>query len=318
MSNPEFDLVELPLIRQLEDLGWTYLPGGARNPNATERSSFRDVVLENRLRAAIERINVDDSGEPWLDAGRVSQGVSALARVGAASKLIEANQEATDLLLKGAVVPGVEGWDQGRSRTVHYIDWDNRANNDFVVINQFRMDEPGGQARRFITPDLVLFVNGIPLVVVECKAAGPDDAMAEAIRQLRRYANQRPEVEANEGNEQLFWTNQFVVATTFDEARVGTFTSGPEHFLEWKDTAPVPKEQVAQELGKSVEHLSGQELLVAGMLRPAHLLDLVRHFCVFDTSDSGVVVKKVARYQQFRSVHRAIARLKAKIGRAHV
>ena len=93
--------------------------------------------------------------------------------------------------------------------------------------------------------------------------------MAQAINQLRRYANQRHDVEANEGNEELFWTNQFVIGTTFYEARVGTFTAEPEHFLEWKDTAPVSKEEVAAELGKPAAALPSQELLVAGMLRPS-------------------------------------------------
>lgn len=310
MSGPEFELIEWPAVQQLQGLGWEYLPGDIWDPSLTERESWRNIILEGRLRAGVKRINLNDAGEEWMDDARVSQAASALQKAGAGGlKLIEANKAATDLLLSGATVPGIDGWDQGRDQTVRFVDWENVGNNDFLVINQFRVDEPGGQSKKFIAPDLVLFVNGIPLVVVECKTPGPEDAMARAVTQLRRYANQRSEVDSDEGNESLFWTNQFVVGTTFEEARAGTFTSGPEHFLEWKDTAPVPKEQVAAELGKPVEQLSGQELLIAGMLRPEHLLDVVRHF-VLHMPIGQRTVKAVTRYQQFRSVHRAVHRLK--------
>ena len=142
------------------------------------------------------------------------------------------------------------------------------------------MDEPGGQAKKFIVPDLVLFVNGIPLVVVECKSPGVPEPIEEAIDQLQRYANQRHWLDGNEGNEQLFHYNQFVVATSFDEARVGTFTAQAVHYLEWKDTSPVPMAEVAAD-ARARSQLSSQEKLVAGMLRPAHLLDIVRHFTLF-------------------------------------
>lgn len=305
MSALEYELVERPLVAQLEGLGWTHI----KDAHLTGRQSFREVLLEGRLRKALRRINLDDYGDEWLDEGRLSVAVSELSSFSPGLKLLEVNREGTRLLLEGVVVPGVEGWDQGRSRTIHFIDWEHLANNDFLAVSQFRVDEPGGHAKRYITPDVVLFVNGIPLVVVECKAPGPEEAMAEAIRQLRRYANQRPDIEVDEGNERLFWTNQFVVATTGETARVGTITSGPEHFLEWKDTAPIAKDEVAGALGKPAGRLSSQELLVAGMLRPAHLLDIVRHFTLFMEAD-GHSVKAVCRYQQFRAVKLAVERLK--------
>lgn len=312
MSSVELDLVEEPAVQQLLALGYEHIRGDLRDPAATERESWRQVLLEGRLRAALLRINLDDNGAEWLDPGRVSQALSALARVGGAGlQLIEANQKATDLLLSGTTVPGVEGWDQGRDRTVQFIDWTNPANNDFLVINQFRVDEPGGQAKKFIAPDLVVFVNGIPLVVIECKAPGPEDAMASAFDQLRRYSNQRDDVEADEGNETLFWTNQFIVGTTFDEARSGTFTSGPEHFLEWKDPHPLTGEvPVAPGVTKPVGELSGQEALIAGMLAPANLLDIVRHFTLFMQVGQRTV-KAVTRYQQYRGVLKTVERLKS-------
>jgi type I restriction enzyme R subunit len=222
---------------------------------------------------------------------------------------MEANQAATDLLLKGIAVEGIPDWDLGRSRTLHYIDWEHPERNTFTAINQFRVDCPGRLAKEFIVPDIVLFVNGIPLVVVECKSPATSEPIPTAIDQLRRYSNQRKaagEVEENEGNERLFHTNQFLVATSYDEARVGTISAEVEHYLEWKDTAPIPLTEVQQVLGKDT--LSSQNKLIAGMLRKEHLLDIVRHFTLYQQV-SGRTIKIVCRYQQFRAVQRAIDRL---------
>jgi uncharacterized protein (TIGR04255 family) len=129
------------------------------------------------------------------------------------------------------------------------------------------------------------------------------------VDQLRRYHNARTaagEVEEPEGNEQLFHTNQFLIATSYDEAKVGTIGADARFYLEWKDTAPVPLEHVQAELNKT--HLSSQNKLIAGMLRPAHLLDIIRHFTLFNTV-SGKTVKMVCRYQQYRAVAAAVDRL---------
>jgi type I restriction enzyme R subunit len=269
------------------------------------------VFLEERLRDAVRRINLDRHGMPWLDSGRIAQAVGALMRPNAV-RLIEINQELTERLLLGTTVDGVEGWDHGRDRVVQFIDWEHPERNDFLVINQFRVDEPGGQGHKYIAPDLVLFVNGIPLVVIEAKSPGVVEPMAKAIRQLRRYANQRGSVRP-EGNERLFHTSQFVVATCFEKALAGTFTSEPEHFAEWKTTEPVPEPDVCTSLG--VTALSSQERLAAGMLAPERLLDLVRHFTLFMQVGQRTV-KIVARYQQYRAVHRALDRLTTGVTRA--
>ncbi|WP_269752153.1 type I restriction endonuclease subunit R [Thiocapsa bogorovii] len=224
---------------------------------------------------------------------------------------MEVNQAATELLLKGTVVDGVAGWEQGRGRTVHFIDWDNPQNNCFRVVNQFQVACPAGQADKHIRPDIVLFVNGIPLVIVECKSPYAATPLEDAVDQLQRYANRRRElglVDLSEGNEQLFHYSQFVVATCGEQARAGTFSSLAVHFLEWKDTSPRPIAEVAEELGQVATALTSQERLVAGMLRPAHLLDIVRHFTLF-MELGGRRVKLVCRYQQFRAVQLAIRRM---------
>jgi type I restriction enzyme, R subunit len=291
-------------VEQLVRLGWSHAKGSRSDPEVTGRASFRAVFLEGRLRDALTRINLDLAGQPWLDEGRLAQAAGTLLRPKGV-KLIEINQELMEGLLLGTSVAGVPGWGHGRDQTVQFIDWQHPERNDFLVISQFRVDEPGGQGHKFIVPDLVLFVNGIPLVVIEAKSPTVVEPMVKAIRQLRRYANQRGSSQP-EGNERLFYTSQFVVATCFEIAMAGTFTGGAEHFAEWKTTEPVPESDVCVSLG--VTALSSQERLVAGMLAPERLLDIVRHFTLFMQADTKTV-KVVARYQQYRAVHRALERL---------
>lgn len=307
MPGPEYTEVEKPFLDQLAMMNWETLHGDVEIPSATRRATFREVLLAEDLRAALRKLNLHDGNE-WLDDDRVSQAVSALERI-ASPKLMEANQEATDLLLNGCTVDGLPDWDQGRSQTIRYIDWEHPETNTFTAINQFRVDCPGGFAKGYVAPDIVLFVNGIPLVVVECKSPATSEPIPTAIDQLRRYSNQRKaagEVDEDEGAQRLFHTNQFVVATNYDEARVGTISADAEHFTEWKDTAPVPATEVQAELGK--EHLSSQNKLIAGMLRPAQLLDIVRHFTLYQEVN-GRTIKIVCRYQQYRAVQTAIDRL---------
>jgi type I restriction enzyme, R subunit len=306
-GGPESVEVEERFLDQLAAMDWKIVTGNLEYPSATGRETFREVLIKDDMRKAIQRINLRD-GQLWLDEARISQAVSALERIGS-SRLIEGNQEATGLLLSGIAVEGLPGWDHGRSRTVQYVDWTDPQNNTFRAINQFRVDCPGGFAKGFVVPDVVLFINGIPVVVVECKSPATSEPVSAAIDQLRRYSNQRKaagEVAEDEGNERLFFTNQFLVATSFDEARIGTIGADVEHYLEWKDTAPLPIADVRVELAR--QHLSSQNTLIAGALRPALLLDIIRHFCIYQQV-SGRTVKIVCRYQQFRAVQFAVERL---------
>jgi type I restriction enzyme R subunit len=152
---PEYLTVEKPFLDQLAGLGWTVVTGNIDLPSMTGRESFREVLLVPDLRAALARINRRD-GAPWLDDSRILQAVSAIERIGA-PRLMEANQAANELLLKGIPVEGLPDWDQGRSRTIHYIDWDRPENNTFTAVNQFRVDCPGGLVKEFVVPDITLF-----------------------------------------------------------------------------------------------------------------------------------------------------------------
>lgn len=311
----ELEDVEKPFVDQLKLLGWTHVEGDLDNPAVTGRSDFRQVVQAAVLREKLRAINLNDSDQPWLDDERLSEAVAAITRLGA-HKLIEANEKATELLARGLTVDGLPGWDGGRGQTIQYIDWTNPANNQFTVISQYRVDCPPGydSGKIFIVPDLVLLVNGIPLVVVECKSPGTPEPLSEAVDQLRRYSNQRKanfEVQDNEGNEALFATNQLLIASSFDEARVGCVGATFDWYAQWKTVVGPDghgsEQAVAESLGKQT--LSEQERLVAGLLTPAHLLDVVYNFGLF-MQVGGQTIKTVCRYQQYRAVNKAIARLK--------
>lgn len=312
----ELEDVEKPFVAQLQGLGWTHIEGSIDDPAVTGRGSFTEVIQEGVLREQLRALNPGPDGAPWLDDARLLEAVSALTRLGT-HKLMEANEKATSLLIRGLTVDGLPGWNGGRGQTIRYIDWDNPVNNRFTVINQYRVDCPPGfnTGKAFIVPDLVLLVNGIPLVVVECKSPSVSEPLAEAVDQLRRYSNQRKaafEVDDNEGNEALFATNQLLVATSFDEARVGCVGAAFEHYAQWKTVvgpdSTGSEREAAQALGKSV--LSEQERLIVGLLTPAHLLDVVQNFMLFMQA-GGQTIKTVCRYQQYRAVNRAIARLKS-------
>lgn len=300
----EMEVVELPFVEQLVGMGWQHIEGDRYVPEVTERENFRQVILRDRLRKAIREINLDAAGQPWLDDPRIEQALGVLERAGGPGGLVAVNQATMDLIVRGTPVEG----DHGRDETVSFIDFEHPERNDFLVINQFRVDPPG--QRPSIYPDIVLFVNGIPLGVIEAKDPSVTEPMEAAITQLLRYSNQR-NADIEEGVERLFHYNALMIGTSFYEAKAASVGAWHENFMAWKDTAPVPQGEVAQALG--VERLSEQQLLVAGMLWPAHLLDIVRHFTVFDDSE-GRLIKKVARYQQFRAVHRAIARLHGRQG----
>ncbi len=313
----ELEDVEKPFVAQLQGLGWTHIEGSIDDPAVTGRASFAEVIQESVLREQLRTLNHGPDGEPWLDKGRLDEAVTAITNLGT-HKLMEANEKAFELLRNGLSVEGLTHWIGGRNQTIHFIDWNTPANNRFTVISQYRVDCPPGfnSGKKFIVPDLVLLVNGIPLVVVECKSPSIPEPLADAVDQLRRYSNQRKaafEVDSNEGNEALFTTNQLLIATSFDEARVGCIGGFFAHYAQWKTVAAPDGSgseiEAARALGKTV--LSEQERLIAGMLPPAHLLDLIQNFILFkQADDAGQTIKTVCRYQQYRAVNHAIARLK--------
>lgn len=308
----EQTFVEDRLIAQLTGfagLRWRHEAGRRDDQHLLlGRSDFRQVLLPQVLRESLRRINLGPEGQPWLDDARLAQVVARLERQPPGA-LLEINQAVTELLLSGTEVEGLPGWLGGRDQRIDFIDFAHPERNDFRVVNQFRVDGPGASANRgFIIPDVVLFVNGIPLVVIECKSPNRTDPIAEAVNQLRRYSDQRDEVDQREGAERLFHFAQVLVATSFYQAKAGTISSTISHYLAWRDTAPLTTAAVCAELGGK-ERLDEQELLAAGLLRPEHLLDIVQNFIICMTLPTGKRVKALCRYQQFRAVRAAISRL---------
>jgi len=304
--------VENPFLEHLRLLGWKVYRGNEFNPLVREikgfksgfepkygeeielRNNFRDVILEDELRRALRRIN------PWLEDDQVEEAVRRIQNPSARS-LVEANMEIHGLLLEGISVS--ENRKTGdKSPTVWYIDFQNPENNSSIAISQFKVNVPGTE--NHIIPDIVLFVNGIPLVVVECKAPTIADPIGEGVKQLMRYSNRRG---AKEGNERLFWYNLFQVATFRRVAKYGTITSDKVHFVEWKDPYPYTLEEIKELLG--VDKVHSQHLLIQGMLSKENLIEILHTFTIFLETTKGFV-KIVPRYQQFRAVQEIIKRLR--------
>ena len=186
MLGPEFTEVELPFIQQLEHEGWDYIEGSLDFPTVTHRETFAQVVMAPMLRDQLQAINTRN-GKTWLDERRLDQAIAAITRL-PANKVMEANQLATELLHTGITVEGLPDWDGGRGQTIHFIDWATPQNNTFTVVNQFKVKCPPGHDgwKGHVIPDLVLFVNGIPLVIIECKSRTVPEGIPEAVDQLRR------------------------------------------------------------------------------------------------------------------------------------
>ncbi|TET78241.1 MAG: type I restriction endonuclease subunit R, partial [Candidatus Heimdallarchaeota archaeon] len=303
--------VENPFLAHLYKLGWQIFRQNKDDPEDVKeiksfnssgepvygesvkfRENFREVILEEELKNSLKRINL------WMEEDQITEVVRRITTPQANSPL-EANREIHDLLLENTSV--FENRKTGeKSPTVRFIDFKNPENNSFIAISQFKVNVPGTE--KHIIPDIVLFVNGLPLVVVECKSPVIADPMNEAFIQLLRYQNKRGE---KEGNEKLFWYNLFMVITSSQEARCGSIASGYEHFVEWKDPYPYCLSDISEN-----KNITSQQVLIQGMLSRKNHLDILHIFTLFKKSSDGGVTKIVARYQQFRTVKKIIKRIK--------
>ncbi len=229
--------------------------------------------------------------------------------------LLEANEAVQALFLKAQVDRNEVTGES--DPVVSLIDFAHPERNVFHAINQFRIDTPGC-VKQCIIPDIVLFVNGIPLVVVEAKIGDATTAnpMHAAFEQLLRYRNGRAETLAaglREGEPRLFHTNLLLISTCGEKATYGSVTSGYEHFYAWKYALTPALSQGVREKNTTIPLgiEREQEILIQGLLAPAMLLDVLRTCTVFMDTDSGKRVKVVCRYQQYRAAHRIVARLRA-------
>lgn len=287
--------IEQLAIALLEQQGYTYINGVHLAPDAgdIERTSFEEVVLKQRLENAVRRIN------PTIPTDAQQDAVKQILRI-ASPDVLSNNETFHRLLTEGIpVTKRVNG--QERGDRVFLIDFESPLHNEFLVVNQFTIVENGVNKR----PDIILFVNGLPLVVIELKNATDDKTTIQsAFRQIETYKAMISS---------LFTFNAFSVISDGLEAKAGTISAGLSRFMAWKTTDGI------SEASKQISQL---ETLIKGMLNPSTLLDLIRHFIVFEKSKredaDGIVtvqtVKKLAAYHQYYAVNRAVESTKRASG----
>ena len=239
----EYLHVEKPFLDQLAALGWQVIDQGQgfipTDPARSLRASFREWFLPEVFREAVRSINLMPDGKPWLTDRQLDDLRDQILRQPNRT-LLEANEITQALFLKAQVDRNeITG---ELDPVVSLIDFADPSRNRFHAMNQFRVDTPGC-VKSCIIPDIVLFVNGMPLVVVEAKIGDPNTAnpLHAAYEQLLRYRNGRTgtiEAGLREGEPRLFYTNLLLVRSCGEKAEFGTITSGHEHFHAWKDIWP--------------------------------------------------------------------------------
>jgi type I restriction enzyme R subunit len=272
-------VVEQAALAWFEALGYTITGGPSIAPGepGEERRTYADVVLDGRLRDALARLNPTVSREGLDEAFRKLTRISS-------PQPVDANQELHDYLVNGVSVEylradGTIGYDP-----VRVVDFGVIENNDWLVVNQLTVSE-GGHNRR---PDVVVFLNGLPIAVLELKNAASENATIwSAFQQLQTYKQELPS---------LFVFNELLVISDGLEARIGTLSSNKERFLPWRT---IEGEALASRT------MSQLEVLLRGVFDKRRLLDVLRYFIVFE-DDGEPAIKKMAGYHQFHAVARAL------------
>ena len=272
--------VEQAALAWLEELGYAVLNGPDIAPGepAAERSDYKEVLLAQRLRDALVALN------PAIPSDALDDAFRRLVRTESPDPVLN-NRAFHRMLVEGVPVqyPRADGTIAGDHARL--VDFDHPERNDWLVVNQFTVVE--GQHNR--RPDLVLFVNGLPLAVIELKSAAAESATIwSAYNQLGTYKRQIPG---------LFVFNAALVISDGLEARIGTLTANKERFMPWRtiegeDLAPAGMPQL--------------HVLLHGVFHPCRFLDLIRHFIVFEEVDGGRLAKKLAGYHQFHAVNAAV------------
>ena len=275
----EDQLVEQPAIGLFAELGWTTVSAMEETFGATgtlQRETKGEVVLGVRLRAALEKLN------PALPAEAITGAVDELTRDRSAMNLEAANREVY-LLLKDGIKVSVPDREHGGQKTerLRVVDWDTPANNDFLLVSQFSVTGALYTCR----PDLVGFVNGLPLVVIELKKPGVP-ARAAFDENLTHYKQQIPA---------LFWFNALLIASNGTDSRVGSLTADWERWVEWKR---IEREDEPRRVSL--------EVMLRGTCDKSRLLDLVENFTLFSEHKAGLV-KIIGQNHQFLGVNNAIA-----------
>ena len=268
--------VEQAALNWLQSLGWQI----AHGPDLMlqERAEYSNVILDMRLRDAIARLNPEFSADVWDDA------YNKLARP-SGSNLVARNREFHQMLVDGVTVEYRADGGSIRGAQAMVVDFDDVTNNDFLVVNQVTFTENQNTRRA----DIILFVNGLPLGVVELKNPADEDVdIWDAWNQLQTYKDELPS---------LFAMNELMMISDGTQARVGTLTAGKEWFKPWRTTT-----------GGAEGAMTAPQLqvMLEGVCSRERLLAMLRDFIVFEDDGSGTLVKKMAGYHQFHSVRAAV------------
>ena len=277
------DQLEQETLGWLREAGWQVVHGPAMTPDgdAPERGNYREVILLGRLREAVARLN------PRVPAQAREDALQQVLNLGHPA-LLAANRAFHRLLVSGVPVQYQKDHET-RGDFVRLIDWARVAGNDWLAVNQFSVKGPKHTRR----PDIILFVNGLPLVLLELK--NPADEAADiwkAFDQIQTYKEQIPDV---------FQTNELLVISDGSEARLGSLSSDAERFMQWRTIDGTALDPLGE--------FNELQTLVRGVLAPSYLLDYLRYFVLFE--DDGQLVKKVAGYHQFHAVRAAIGQVVA-------
>ncbi|MEH6688377.1 MAG: type I restriction endonuclease subunit R [Halopseudomonas sabulinigri] len=272
------DQLEQEALETLGELGYQYLygPDIAYDGPSPERESYRDVVLGMRLREAVARLN------PTMSAAVREDAVRQVLNLGLPVQL-SANRYFHRLLVGGVPVQYQKDGET-RGDFVRLVDWVDPAANEYLAVNQFTILGPKNNRR----PDIILFVNGLPLVLLELK--NPADVNADlwkAYEQIQTYKEQIPD---------LFQYNEILIISDGTEARMGSLSANAERFSRWRTIDGLSLDPLGE--------FSELETLMRGVLAPPMLLDFLRYFVLFE--EDGALVKKIAGYHQFHAVRSAI------------
>jgi type I restriction enzyme R subunit len=271
------DVVEQAALQWLTQLGYQVLHGSEIAPGeaAAERTEYRQVLLEERLKRKILSLNPQASPESWAEAFRIVENTGE-------PSLVLANRHFHHLLTRGVEVEVMRNGEP-RGELLRLIDFEHPEKNDWLAVNQFTVTD-GHFNRR---PDIVIFINGIPIAVIELKNLADTNATIDnAYNQLQTYQLQIP---------RLFHSNELLVISDGGQTEIGCITTPRERFAAWKTID-----------GDELLPSADLETVIKGVFDKQRLLDLIRSFIVFE-DDGKTIVKKVAQYHQFHAVRKALS-----------
>lgn len=298
----ELTLVEIPAVEYLMSLGYDYIDGDKLTAEYGERDSLSEVILSKRMKTSLKKLN------SWISDDNVNKVIRRISRAESlGTGLLEINEKIYDYIVNLQFTVDQVIYGRKETKTVKLIEFDKDKidNNEFLVARQFVVKGP----QETIRPDIVIFINGMPIAVLECKSPFKEGDSNENVgkfdgfQQLRRYINGR-EGNIIEGAERLFYTNFITGILNKYTAFIGTISSGYKHYVEWKDAYPLDNIEI-----KDYKE-TPQNIFLQGVFKRENLLDIMQNFIVFDLDkENSRKVKKVCRYQQFRAVQKCLKRL---------